>query len=114
MNYQKGSYFGELALLKDQPRAANVKAKTDVKLLSLDKNSFKRVMGPIDEILKRNAEKYKKFVSQEFVFLTLCKKEMNVLKYYYINIKYLTLNSLKFQKYIKLIFQIIKNNIQIL
>ena len=65
LNYQKGSYFGELALLKDQPRAANVKAKTDVKLLSLDRNSFKRVMGPIDEILKRNAEKYKKFVSQE-------------------------------------------------
>jgi hypothetical protein len=34
-------------------------------LLNLDRNSFKRGMGPIDEILKRNAEKYKKFVSQE-------------------------------------------------
>ena len=64
MNYGKGSYFGELALLRDQPRAVNVKAKTNVKLLSLDRNSFKRVMGPIDEILQRNAEKYKKFVSQ--------------------------------------------------
>ena len=65
MNYTKGGYFGELALLKDQPRAANVKAKTDVKLLSLDRNSFKRVMGPIDEILKRNAEKYLKFVTKK-------------------------------------------------
>ena len=64
MNYGKGSYFGELALLRDQPRAVNVKAKTNVKLLSLDRNAFKRVMGPIDEILQRNAEKYKKFVSQ--------------------------------------------------
>ena len=65
MNYTKGGYFGELALLKDQPRAANVKAKTDVKLLSLDRNSFKRVMGPIDETLKRNAEKYLKFVTKK-------------------------------------------------
>ena len=64
MNYGKGSYFGELALLRDQPRAVNVKAKTNVKLLSLDRNSFKRVMGPIDEILQRNADKYKKFVNQ--------------------------------------------------
>ena len=62
MNYTKGNYFGELSLLRDQPRAANVKAKTDVKLLSLDRNSFKRVLGPIDLILKRNDEKYKKFV----------------------------------------------------
>ena len=65
LNYTKGGYFGELALLRDQPRAANVKAKTEVKLLSLDRNSFKRVLGPIDQILKRNAEKYKKFVAHK-------------------------------------------------
>jgi cAMP-dependent protein kinase regulator len=63
MNYTKGGYFGELSLIRGQPRAANIRAKTDVKLLSLDRNSFKRVMGPIEDILKRNAEKYKKFVA---------------------------------------------------
>lgn len=29
MNYKAGDYFGELALLKDEPRAASIKAKVD-------------------------------------------------------------------------------------
>lgn len=62
MNYKAGDYFGELALLKDEPRAASIKAKTDVKVVGLDRESFKRLIGPIDEILKRNMEKYKKFM----------------------------------------------------
>ncbi len=40
LNYQKGSYFGELALLKDQPWVANVKAKTDVKLLNKNRSLY--------------------------------------------------------------------------
>ncbi|MCG3174097.1 MAG: hypothetical protein GMKNLPBB_02321 [Myxococcota bacterium] len=35
-----GSYFGEIALLKNIPRTANVKAKTPVQLLSLTKEVF--------------------------------------------------------------------------
>ena len=62
MNYKAGDYFGELALLKDEPRAASIKAKTNVKAVSLDRESFKRLIGPLDEILKRNMEKYKKFM----------------------------------------------------
>ena len=55
-------YFGELAMLKDEPRAANILAVTDLKLASIDRASFKRLLGPLDAILKRNAERYKKFV----------------------------------------------------
>ncbi len=60
--YRAGDYFGELALIKGEPRAANVLAKTNMKLVTLDRGTFKRLLGPIEEILKRNAEKYIKFI----------------------------------------------------
>jgi len=58
MKYKRGDHFGELALVKDQPRAATVVAKMDVKCVSLDRRSFKRLLGPVQAILKRNAERY--------------------------------------------------------
>merc|ERR1719265_2439445 len=61
---EAGGYFGELALLHDQPRAATITASSpDVKVLSLDKSTFTGVMGPLHTILKRNGEQYKKFCS---------------------------------------------------
>ncbi len=54
--YRKGAYFGEMALMKNEPRAANVIAQTKVKAVSLDRHSFKRLLGPLDSILKRNME----------------------------------------------------------
>lgn len=62
MKYQPGDYFGELALLRDEPRAANVFAKSDVKCISLDRKSFKRLLGPLNKILKRNMASYMNFV----------------------------------------------------
>lgn len=62
MSYKKGDYFGERALIKNEPRAANVIAKSDLTVVSLDRHSFKRLMGPIEEILKRNMEVYNSYV----------------------------------------------------
>lgn len=58
MEYKKGDYFGELALIKNSPRAANVIASTDCLCLTLDRHSFKRLLGPLDDLLKRNTEIY--------------------------------------------------------
>ena len=51
MSYKPGDYFGELALLRGEPRAANVIATENCKVICLDRKSFKRLLGPLDKIL---------------------------------------------------------------
>lgn len=53
-----GDYFGEIALLETRPRAATVTAKTPVTVLSLERDAFFRLLGPIEDILRRNLSKY--------------------------------------------------------
>jgi len=52
--YKKGDYFGELALLNDAPRAASIISTTEVKLATLGKNGFQRLLGPVEGIMRRN------------------------------------------------------------
>lgn len=60
--YKENDYFGELALLKDEVRAASIQATSGLKVAWIERMAFKRLLGPIEEVLKRNAEKYDKFV----------------------------------------------------
>jgi cAMP-dependent protein kinase regulator len=52
-HYERGAYFGELALLDDKPRQASVVAKTEVKLARLDRAGFKRLLGPVEGMMRR-------------------------------------------------------------
>ena len=62
MQYKTGDYFGELALLKDAPRAANVIAKTNLTCATIDRVSFQKLLGPLDQILMRNMEAYQNYM----------------------------------------------------
>lgn len=53
-----GNFFGELALLNDQARQATVKALSKLSVLSIDRATFKRVLGPLQDILKEAQKQY--------------------------------------------------------
>ncbi|KAI1811415.1 cyclic nucleotide-binding-like protein [Poronia punctata] len=52
-HYQKGDFFGELALLNDAPRAASVISSTELKVATMGKNAFARLLGPVEGIMRR-------------------------------------------------------------
>ena len=63
-DYDSCDYFGELALLKGEPRAATIIADTDCRCLTLDRMAFKRLLGPLEAILQRNSENYVKYMKK--------------------------------------------------
>eukprot|EP00808_Paulinella_micropora_P019559 g16848.t1 len=57
--YRDGSYFGELALLTKNLRAATVTAKTECLCLSLYRKWFYEILGPIENKLRERSAEYK-------------------------------------------------------
>ena len=51
----------QIALLTTKPRQATVSAEGVLKCLSLDRRTFTRVMGALQDILMRNMAEYNKF-----------------------------------------------------
>lgn len=63
-SYKENDYFGELALLQNAPRAASVVAVGAVEVACIDRASFKRLFGPLEEILKRNTKRYQAYAGK--------------------------------------------------
>lgn len=59
--YKEGDYFGEIALVRNIPRQASVKVLTYSTVVSIDRSAFKRLLGPIEQILRRNERRYTEF-----------------------------------------------------
>ena len=62
--YAPGDFFGELALMSDQPRAASVVAKGELKCAKLGRQAFTRLVGACSDILARNQDLYEEINQQ--------------------------------------------------
>jgi cAMP-dependent protein kinase regulator len=59
-----GDYFGEIALLTSEPRKATVKAAgKGCSVVSLSKDQFTNMLGPITDKLRENADKYPQYAN---------------------------------------------------
>lgn len=64
-DYEKqGDYFGEIALLTNEPRKAAVRATGQgASVLSLSQEDFISILGPIQDILKKDMGSYKQYTA---------------------------------------------------
>eukprot|EP01086_Lenisia_limosa_P000582 TRINITY_DN1103_c0_g1_i2.p1 TRINITY_DN1103_c0_g1~~TRINITY_DN1103_c0_g1_i2.p1 ORF type:complete len:369 (-),score=29.71 TRINITY_DN1103_c0_g1_i2:59-1084(-) len=60
-------YFGEISLLTAKPRVASVNALTSVQCIKLDRERFTRLLGPVEDILRRNMADYRNYLNEPSV-----------------------------------------------
>ncbi|NXT91246.1 KAP0 kinase, partial [Anhinga rufa] len=74
----EGGSFGELALIYGTPRAATVKAKTNVKLWGIDRDSYRRILMAsifLADATLRKRKMYEEFLSKVSILESLDKWE---------------------------------------
>lgn len=60
MKCEAGTYFGELALLSSNKRAASPKAMTDCVLLEMSRQTFNELLGPLTKTLESATQSYRR------------------------------------------------------
>ncbi len=48
--------------MKNTVRQASIKTTSSCRLVWIDRNTFKRLLGPLEGILSRNMDKYRKMI----------------------------------------------------
>ena len=80
-----GMAFGELALLKDQPRAAKILCLTDCHFAVIDKSDYMKIIGKAES---RILDKQIEFLKEIPYFSKWSKRKLEKLNYYFSKIKF--------------------------
>jgi cAMP-dependent protein kinase regulator len=68
MQYAAGMYFGEVALLRDEPRKATVVARGTVRVAKMEREAFRRLLAnPLKASLDRQLASYSRPTDEKFV-----------------------------------------------
>lgn len=51
-----GDFFGERAIVTDEPRVANIVATSDVETLCLSRDAFLNIIGPLETLLEKESD----------------------------------------------------------
>lgn len=82
----KGASFGELALVKDQPRAASIRCLTECHFATLDKKDYMTILG---NITLKKIDALTAFLQNLPVFKSCMNKTVQRLSYYFKPVKYI-------------------------
>lgn len=84
-HYETGMAFGELALIKDQPRAASILCDVDCHFAVLSKDDYLNIIGKIES---RKLELFIEFLHDIPTFRTWTKKKLELLTYHLSKVPY--------------------------
>ncbi|EGC30584.1 cAMP-dependent protein kinase regulatory subunit [Dictyostelium purpureum] len=73
---KSSDYFGEIALLTNRPRAATVTSVGNTKCVEMDRQRFNRILGPCENILRRNIETYSQYINKISASPTLASQKI--------------------------------------
>lgn len=91
---KQGQAFGELALIKDQPRAATIKCREDCVFIVLNKYNYENIIGDMEE---RNLIMKANFLESLDLFSKLRRPQIESLTYYFQILNY-TQNHVLYQE----------------